>query len=87
MTTTNRTAKRRAAMPMSLELLGVLEYRRTLFERKFGRPPRRGEPLFFDPRAETPTRLPAGERGQALAEVAALAGLAEPLALDLVDRW
>lgn len=82
-----KTGKRRAALLMSLELLGILEYRRTLFERKFGRPPRRGEPLFFDPLADQPTRLPPSARVQALAEVAALAGLAEPFAAEMVEGW
>lgn len=87
MTTTKMAGRRRLALPMSLELLGVLEYRRTLFVRKFGRPPQRGEPLFFDPEADRPTRLPMRERQLALAEVAALTGMAEPSCREVVDLW
>ena len=65
---------RRNAVPLSLELLGVLEARRLEFERKFGRPPRRGEPLFFDPESPQPRRLPAADRRAALAVVLRLSG-------------
>lgn len=73
---TKTVGRRRAAPPMSLELIGVLEYRRRLFEHKFGREPRRGEPLFFDPAADVPRRLPAPARHAALADVLALMGCA-----------
>lgn len=79
--------RRRKALPMSLELIGVLEYRRVLFKRQFGRLPRRGEPLFFDPQAVEPRRLPPEARRQALADVLALAGLCEQSAADFVARW
>jgi hypothetical protein len=72
---------------MSLELIGILEYRRDLFERTFGRPPRPGEPLFFDPEASEPRRMPPEARRQAMANVLALAGLSETLARDFVGRW
>jgi hypothetical protein len=71
---TKTEGARRRATPMSLELIGVLEWRRSMFERKFGRPPRRGEPLFFDPSAMEPTRLPPDARRQAMEEVMALIG-------------
>lgn len=77
--------KRLKRPPMSLELIGVLEYRRDLFERTFGRPPRPGEPLFFDPDAREPRRMPAEARRQAMANVMALSGLSETLAVDLFD--
>lgn len=76
--------RRRKAPPMSLELIGVLEYRRDLFERKFGRPPQPGEPLFFDPEAEEPRRLSTEARRRALAHVLALTGLSEGMAADFV---
>lgn len=79
--------RRRKAPPMSLELIGVLEYRRDLFERKFGRPPQPGEPLFFDPEAQEPRRLPAEQRRRALAHVLALTGHADSMAVELVARW
>ena len=53
-----KNTRGRNRLPMTLELIGVLEHRRILFERTFGRPPRRGEPLFFDPQANIPRRLP-----------------------------
>lgn len=83
----NTGAKRRKEPPMSLELIGVLEYRRAEFERKFGRPARPGEPLFFDPGADTPMRLPRMARRQATEVVAALTGLPDKMAADLVARW
>lgn len=79
--------KRPKGLPMSLELIGVLEYRRDLFERKFGRPPLPGEPLFFDPEALEPRRMAAEARRQALANVLALTGLSEKMAADFVSRW
>lgn len=72
---------------MSLELIGVLEYRRAEFERKFGRPPRLGEPLFFDPGADVPRRLPHEGRGRVRDEVMALTGLSDKAAAALVARW
>jgi len=66
---------RRQMVPMSFELIGVLEMRRTEFERKFGRPPRRGEPLFFDPLADVPRRMPREALAAAMAEVMALSGI------------
>jgi hypothetical protein len=78
--------KRRKALPMTLELIGVLEHRRGLFERKFGRPPRPGEPLFFDPHAHEPRRLPPEARRQVLANVLALTGMPEHQAADFIDR-
>jgi len=65
----------RRPVPMTLELIGVLELRRTEFERKFGRPTRRGEPLFFDPVAAIPRRLPPEALDTVMNEVLALAGL------------
>jgi hypothetical protein len=65
----------RQTTPMSLELIGVLEMRRVEFERKFGRPPRRGEPLFFDPAADVPRRLSQEALAAAMAMVTALSGL------------
>lgn len=79
--------KRRKAPPMSLELIGVLEHRRDMFERKFGRPPQPGEPLFFDPQSSEPRRLSPEDRRKALQSILALAGLSEHAAGDLVDRW
>lgn len=79
--------KRLKQRSMSLELIGVLEYRRDLFERKFGRPPRPGEPLFFDPESHEPRRMSPEARRQAMANVLALSGLAETLAADFVTRW
>ncbi|MGE5547482.1 MAG: hypothetical protein ACM33T_11330 [Solirubrobacterales bacterium] len=73
--------------PMSLELIGVLEHRRSEFERKFGRAPRPGEPLFFDPNASEPRRLPPEHWSQAQATVVALTGLPEKMAATLVARW
>ena len=73
--------------PMSLELIGILEYRRDLFERTFGRPPHPGEPLFFDPDALEPRRMAPEARRQAMANVLALAGLSETLAAEFVTRW
>jgi hypothetical protein len=78
--------KRRKALPMTLELIGVLEYRRSLFEKQFGRPPRPGEPLFFDPHAHEPRRLPPEARRQALANVLALAGISEHQAAVFIDH-
>lgn len=75
------------APPMSLELIGVLEHRRSEFERKFGRPPGKGEPLFFDPESDEPRRLPDRALDQAIAVVAELTGLSPKLAADLVSRW
>lgn len=72
---------------MSLELIGVLEHRRAEFERKFGRPPGPGEPLFFDPAAEVPRRLPCEGRSRAQDEVVALTGLSAAAAATLVARW
>lgn len=79
--------RRHKGPPMSLELIGVLEYRRDLFERKFGRPPEPGEPLFFDPEADEPRRMPSEARREALAAVLALSGLSEKVAADFVARW
>lgn len=79
--------KRRKAMPMTLELLGVLEARRAEFERKFGRPPQPGEPLFFDPEAEVPRRLPREGRRAALATVLALSGMPEQVVSDFVANY
>lgn len=79
--------RRPKALPMTLELMGVLEHRRDQFERKFGRPPRRGEPLFFDPGAEVPRRLPSQARRAVLADVLALSGLPEALADDFVRAY
>lgn len=62
------------ALPLNLQLIGVLEYRRRAFEARFGRPPCRGEPLFFDPEAPEPRRLPRPAREAALAEVLELVG-------------
>lgn len=64
--------RRRRATHLSLEWIGVLEWRKSMFERAFGRPPRRGEPLFFDPKSPVPTRLPPEARRRALDEVMAL---------------
>lgn len=75
------------APPMSLELIGVLEHRRSEFERKFGRKPERGDPLFFDPQAEEPRRLTDAAARQAVSAVAALTGLSAKQAADLVSRW
>ncbi|MCR6631577.1 MAG: hypothetical protein NVV74_16895 [Magnetospirillum sp.] len=86
MTMENATRRRRMP-PMSLELIGVLEHRRALFESKFGRPPRRGEPLFFDPHAAEPTRMPMPVRGRVLADLAALVGLSDAQAAAVIDRW
>lgn len=82
-----RGGKRPKGLPMSLELMGVLEYRRDLFERKFGRAPLPGEPLFFDPEAHEPRRMPAEARARALADVLALSGLSETAAADFLARW
>jgi hypothetical protein len=79
--------RRRKPFPMSLELLGVLEVRRTEFERKFGRPPRRGEPLFFDPEAEVPRRLASPARCAALANVLTLSGMPEFVVADFVANY
>ncbi|MBI2235601.1 MAG: hypothetical protein HYU60_01350 [Magnetospirillum sp.] len=76
---------RRSAVPLSLELLGVLEARRLEFERKFGRPPRRGEPLFFDPDAAQPLRLPLAARRAALATVLRLSGQPDHVVAEFVD--
>lgn len=65
----------RRRSPLSLELLGELEHRRVLFQRKFGRPHRRGEPLFFDPDAAQPRRMSRAARQRALAMVESLAGI------------
>lgn len=81
------SGKRRKALPMTLELIGVLEYRRVLFKRHFGRLPRPGEPLFFDPEHPEPRRMPPEARREALANVLALAGLSEQSAGDLVAHW
>lgn len=72
---------------MSLELIGVLEHRRAEFERKFGRPPHPGEPLFFDPVADTPRRLPCEGRRRARDDVMALTGLSDKAAAAIVSRW
>jgi hypothetical protein len=72
--TQSKSSTRRRMAPMTLELIGVLELRREAFERKFGRPPRRGEPLFFDPRAAVPRRLPREALDNAMNEVRELAG-------------
>lgn len=69
--------RRKSALPMSLELIGVLEHQQDLFERKFGRPPQPGEPLFFDPECDQPRRLAGEARRRKLAMVAALTGLPE----------
>lgn len=79
--------KRYKAPPMSLELIGVLEHRRAEFERKFGRQPKRGEPLFFDPDAQEPRRLPREGARRACLLVAELTGLPQKVAADLVGRW
>lgn len=81
------SGKRRKALPMTLELIGVLEYRRVLFKRQFGRLPRPGEPLFFDPQHPEPRRMPPEARREALANVLALAGLSEQAAADFVTHW
>ncbi|WP_173980469.1 hypothetical protein [Magnetospirillum sp. UT-4] len=60
---------------MCLELIGVLELRRDLFERRFGRPPQPGEPLFFDPNSEQPRRMDEEGRRRAMAELDALCNL------------
>lgn len=78
-----RGKRRKSALPMSLELIGVLEYQQDLFERKFGRPPRPGEPLFFDPDCEHPRRLHPEARRRKLEVVAALAGLPQAALAEL----
>lgn len=75
--TAKKRGRRADAIPVTLELLGVLEEKRDEFERKFGRPPKPGEPLFFDPQAEVPRRLPERERRAALAGVLTLSGQPE----------
>lgn len=80
-------SKHYKAPPMSLELIGVLEHRRAEFERKFGRPPGRGEPLFFDPNADEPRRLCDEAAIEAVSAVARLTGLSSKQAADLISRW
>lgn len=79
--------RRRKALPLPLELLGVLEWRRDAFERKFGRPPMPGEPLFFDPEAEEPRRLRSDARRAAQAQLLALTGMSEKVVADFVARY
>lgn len=78
-------AKRRKAL--SLELRGVLEHRISLFERKFGRPPHPGEPLFFDPEAEVPTRLTGDARREMEGHVLALTGMSPRDVVAVVASW
>lgn len=80
-------AQRRREPPMTLELIGLLEYRRTEFERKFGRPPVPGEPLFFDPEADEPRRLLDDQARDAERAVVALTGLPVKMAASLVAKW
>lgn len=78
------SGRSRPSLPLSLELMGVLEWRRDAFERRFGRPHRKGEPLFFDPEAEVPRRLPFHARRQAVAQSLVRAGLSERKVADFV---
>lgn len=80
-------ALRRREPPMTLELIGLLEYRRTEFERKFGRPAAPGEPLFFDPGADEPRRLMHEQARDAERAVIALTGLPVKMAAGLVAKW
>lgn len=81
------TAPRRREPPMSLELIGLLEHRRVEFERKFGRQPQAGDPLFFDPDADEPRRMPKDLAKDAQRAVVSLTGLSEKIAAGLVARW
>lgn len=70
-----RRSGARLSAGASLEFLGVIEERKAAFRNKFGRAPAPGEPLFFDPEATEPRRLPAEARRAALAEIVDLLGM------------
>lgn len=44
-------------LPMSPGVRAIIEYQLKRFEEKFGRPPGPHDPIFFDPDADTPTRI------------------------------
>lgn len=58
------------------EEIGAAEHFKQLFREKFGRDPGPGDPLLFDPDADTPQEMSKDKLGQVLAEIAAAAGLA-----------
>lgn len=80
-------SRRKIAVPMTLEFIGVLEHRRVEFERKFGRPPQPGEPLFFDPEAAVPRRLSPKALRQAMANVLMLSGMPEQVVAEFVANY
>jgi integrase len=61
---TKRKRKTRVRrVPLSPELVEVIERQRERFRAKFGRDPKPGDPLFFDPHADTPQFMsPATQR-------------------------
>ena len=52
------TAKPRGAVPLALEAVAALKDLREAFIRKFGRPPGRDDPVYFDPDADIPRPMP-----------------------------
>jgi hypothetical protein len=58
-------------LPMAPEMMEALDEQRALFIERFGRPPRPGEPLLFDPDASTPQPLSDEAQAEAFEEMVA----------------
>jgi hypothetical protein len=78
-----RAGSREPDLQARIALLGIVKVRFLAFESKFGRPPLRDDPLFFDESQQQPIRADIGETRAQLARAARTAGVE----LDLVLRF
>lgn len=66
-------------IPVSPEVAAALQEQETAFKQKFGRPPSGDDPLFFDPRADTPKPTDEGEFTSEVAGAMRKAGISGAL--------
>ncbi len=68
------TLKPRKTIPLAPEAVAALKDLREAFARKFGRPPRPDDPVFFDPKTDSPRALPLNRAHQEIRKLMVASG-------------